>query len=147
MFLGQYCHTIDEKGRLTIPARFREMISEGAYITLGFDTNLMVLTSPMFQSISQRVNQLSLTEPKGREFRRLIFSTAHYIQVDRTGRILLPQFLRELAQIDGEVMVIGSGNFFEVWPLASWEAQYDLLKDAEANARRFEGFNLSSETS
>ncbi len=145
MFLGQYRHSIDEKGRLTIPVRFRELLAEGAYVTQGFEKNLMVLTSPTFQTISKRVNQMSLTESRARELRRLLFSTANYIDPDKNGRILIPQFLRELAELENDVVLVGVGEYFEIWPNDSWDAQYDKLKDTEANAQRFEGLSLAPE--
>ncbi|MBT3240279.1 MAG: division/cell wall cluster transcriptional repressor MraZ [Chloroflexi bacterium] len=145
MFLGQYRHNIDEKGRLTIPVRYREMLAEGAYVTQGFEKNLMVLTAPTFQAISKRVNQMSLTESTARELRRLLFSTASYIDPDKNGRILLPQFLRELSELRNEVVLVGVGDYFEIWPDDSWDAQYEKLKDTEANAQRFKGLSLAPE--
>ncbi len=73
MFLGQYEHTVDTKGRMTIPVRFRELLEEGAYITQGFDLNLVVLTASAFERISEYVNQMSLTDPSARQLKRLIF--------------------------------------------------------------------------
>jgi MraZ protein len=144
MFLGQYRHNIDNKGRLTIPARFRELLADGAYITQGFDRNLMVLRSPSFEGISRRVNQLSMTDPDVRELRRLIFSTADRADVDRSGRILIPQFLRTVAQIDSEVMVVGVGDYFELWAPEIWDQQLNQLQDVESNAQRFSAFDLFS---
>ena len=145
MFLGQYRHSLDEKGRLTIPVRFRDLLADGAYVTQGFDKNLMVLTAPTFQAISKRVNQMSLTDSTARELRRLLFSTANYIDPDKNGRILLPQYLRELAELGGDVVLVGVGDYFEIWPTDSWDAQYEKLKDTEANAQRFEGLSLAPE--
>jgi MraZ protein len=144
MFLGQYRHNIDEKGRLTIPARFRELLEEGAYVTQGFDHNLLVLTAPMFEFVSKRVNQMSLTDPTARELKRLLFSTADRIEPDKTGRILLPQFLRETAGLDGEAMLVGVGDYFEIWPPDAWDQQIGRMQDTEANAQRFAALDLSS---
>lgn len=145
MFLGQYHHSIDEKSRLTIPVRFRELISEGAYVTQGFDKNLMVLTAPTFQALSKNINQMSLTDVKARELSRLLFSTANYISTDKNGRILLPQYLRELAELGGDVVLAGVGDYFEIWSLESWDEQYEKIKDTKANAQRFEGLTLAPE--
>lgn len=145
MFLGQYHHNIDSKGRLTIPARFRELLDVGAYISQGFDRSLMVLTAPSFESISHRVNQMSMTDPAVRQLRRLIFSTADRLEVDRAGRILIPQFLRETAKLDGEAVVVGVGNYFEIWSPDVWEQQLSQLKDTDANAQRFSAFDLFTE--
>ena len=90
MFLNHYHHNLDEKGRLTIPARYRELISQGAYITLGFDQNLMVLTTSYFNEIAERSAKLSLTDATSRQLMRLIFSNAERVEVDKAGRILEP---------------------------------------------------------
>ncbi len=144
MFLGQYQHNIDDKGRLTIPARFRELLEGGAYVTQGFEQNLMVLTTPAFERISARVNEMSITDPTARELKRLLFSTADRVEPDKNGRILIPQFLREVAKLDGEAMLVGAGDFFEIWAPAPWQAQMARLQDTEANAQRFVGLDVSS---
>ncbi|MDH5507447.1 MAG: division/cell wall cluster transcriptional repressor MraZ [Anaerolineae bacterium] len=143
MFLGQYQHNIDEKGRLTIPARFRELLSDGAYVTQGFDANLMVLRAPTFEFISQRVNQMSMTDPVARELKRLLFSTADRVETDKNGRILIPQFLREVAGLDGEAMLVGVGDYFEIWSPQPWQQQISQLQDTGANAQRFAALDLS----
>ena len=144
MFLGQYRHTIDEKGRLTVPARFRELLVDGAYVTQGFERNLMVLTSPAFEAITQRVNHNSITNPTTRDLRRLLFSTAERVVPDKNGRILIPQFLRERNQLDGEAVLVGVGDFFEIWTPEQWDHRLDILMDTEANEQRFIGLDLST---
>jgi MraZ protein len=144
MFLGQYQHTIDNKGRLTVPARFREMLEDGAYITQGFDRNLIVLRSQTFEGMSRRVNQLSMTDPNVRQLRRLMFATADRADVDRSGRVLIPQFLREIAQIGNDAIIVGAGEYFEIWSPEIWKQQFDELQDAEGNAQRFATFDLFS---
>jgi MraZ protein len=144
MFLGQYQHNIDSKGRLTIPARFRELlVAEGAYVTQGFDNNLMVLTVPTFTQIYQRVNRMSMTDPMARLLKRLIFSTADRVDVDKVGRILIPQFLRDAVELDGEAVIVGVGDYFEIWSTNIWQDQIAQLKDVEANAQRFMALDLS----
>jgi MraZ protein len=143
MFLGQYEHTIDEKGRLTVPSRFRELLQDGAYITQGFDQNLMVLTAATFDHISSRVNRMSMTDPTARQLKRLIFSHADRLEVDRAGRILIPQFLRASAQLDGAAIMVGVGDYFEIWSPERWQEQNTLLQDGEANAQRFAALDLS----
>jgi len=143
MFLGQYEHTIDNKGRLTIPARFRDLLEEGAYITQGFDENLIVLTTQIFEMIYQKVNQMSMTDPAARLLRRLFFSHADFVEADRAGRILILQFLRQAAHLDGGAVVIGVGDHFEIWAPEKWAQQAALLNDTEANAGRFAAIDLS----
>ena len=144
MFLGQYRHNIDSKGRLTIPARFRELLSDGAYIAQGFEQNLIVLKTPTFEFISQKVNQLSMTDQTARELKRLLFSTAEYVTPDKNGRILIPQFLRDVAGLDHEAVVVGVGEYFELWSPEPWENELGKLHDTDANAQRFSALDLSA---
>ncbi len=143
MFLGRYHHTLDKKGRLTIPARFRDALEGGAYLVQGFDRNLMVLTPPVFERIYRRVNALSMTDPVARQLKRLIFSAASPVEVDRAGRILIPPYLREAIALEGEAVVVGVGDYFEIWPATAWEEQMAVLQDAEANAQRFAALDIS----
>jgi MraZ protein len=147
MFLGQYRHNFDAKGRLTIPARFRELLTDGAFVTQGFEQNLMVLTPPTFEVITQGVNQTSITDPTARDLKRLLFSTASQVEPDGNGRILIPQFLRELAGLDSEAFLVGVGDYFEIWSPTQWEEKMSLLNDTDANAQRFVGLDLSSSQS
>ena len=145
MFLGQYHHNLDEKGRLTIPARFREMLlADGAYVVRGFDNNLIVLPSPNFNALARHLNRLSLTDRNQRALQRRIFSGATQIEFDKVGRILLPQFLREAAQLVDEVIVIGNGELFELWSPEKWRLQEEQFLDDETNAERYAAFNLTS---
>ncbi len=148
MFLGQFQHNLDDKGRLMIPARFRELLEGGAYITQGFDKCLMVLTEPYFKEVYDRINAMNLTDPTARLLRRLILSNAYPIDVDKVGRILVPQNLRAFLAIEnGELIVAGQGDYFEVWMPDAWKAQMDMLQDVEANNQRFSTLNLSKNNS
>ncbi|MGD2027875.1 MAG: division/cell wall cluster transcriptional repressor MraZ [Anaerolineales bacterium] len=146
MFLGQYRHSIDAKGRLTVPARFRELLTDGAYITQGFEGNLMVLTSQGFEAMTAQVNRASLTDPTARDLRRLLFSNADRVTPDSNGRILIPQFLRDSYHLDGDAVLIGVGAYFEIWTPEDWERKMELLQDTAANAERFSGLTLSTST-
>lgn len=141
MFLGRYEHNIDEKGRLTIPARYREMLENGAYVTQGFDHNLIVHPSAFFEELSQKVNRLAYNDPNARQLKRFMFSTAERCDIDRAGRILIPQFLREAAELNDEVVLVGAGDYFEIWAPDHWERQDQLLQDSET-AQHFAALNL-----
>jgi len=143
MFLGQFQHNLDDKGRLMIPARFREMLDGGAYITQGFDRCLMVMTETYFQQVYERLDSMNLADPTARLLRRLILSNAYPFEVDKVGRILIPQNLRAFLQLDGEAIVAGQGEYFEVWKPADWNAQMAQLQDIEANNQRFSALDLS----
>jgi MraZ protein len=145
MFLGRYHHTIDEKGRMTIPARYRELLAaEGAYLTQGFDNNLNIFPQPIFERISKRVNQLSMTDPSARLLRRLMFSNAELVILDKTGRILIPQFLREEISLDSEAVIVGMGDYFEIWSTDQWAEQTTMMEESEPLAMRFMDLDLST---
>jgi len=144
MFLGQFQHNLDDKGRLMVPARYRDLLAAGAFITQGFDKCLMVMTDAYFQQVYERINSMNLADPTARMLRRLILSNAYPVEVDKVGRILVPQNLRQFLGItSGELTVAGQGDYFEVWAPAEWQAQMDNLQDVEANEQRFSTLDLS----
>lgn len=146
MFLGEYRHSIDNKDRLIIPVRYRELMDDGAYILRGFDRNLMVLTTKAFEAISYRLDQMSLTDPLARGLRRLIFGSATHLEVDKTGRILIPDFLCKKAGLtcDKEAILVGQGSYFEIWSSDEWDLQQQALDQAESNTERFKVLDLST---
>lgn len=141
MFLGQFEHTIDEKGRMTIPARFREELGEIAYLTRAFDQNLTVMPAPVFEALAERLNELSLTDPEARLLQSLIFSNAVRVEFDRAGRILIPQFLRDQANLKTTAVVVGQGKRFEIWAPELWAKQASQ-QNSPATAQRFKELNL-----
>ena len=148
MFLGEYRHSIDNKARLTVPVRFRELMEDGAYIVRGFDKNLIVLTPKAFEIISGRLEQTSMTDPLARKLRRRIFGSASRLEIDKAGRILIPEFLYEETGLasNQEAVLVGQGSYFEIWSINDWAAQQQVLKDDEANSERFKVLDLSTST-
>lgn len=144
MFLGQYEHTIDEKGRLTIPSKYREELESAVYVTQGFDGNLQVLPPDLFALMSRQVNSLSFADANSRRLRRIIYANAEVINFDSAGRILLPAFLREVANLKETAMVVGGGAYFELWSPENWQAQQESLKDVEANEQRFSALDIKT---
>lgn len=144
MFLGQFQHNLDDKGRLMIPARFRDLLEGGAFITQGFDRCLMVMTESYFKQVYERIEAMNLADPTARLLRRLILSNAYPVEVDKIGRILVPQNLRSFLGLEsGELVVAGQGQYFEVWTPALWSEQMAQLQDTEANTQRFSTLDLS----
>lgn len=144
MFLGHFQHNLDDKGRLMIPAPFRALLAGGAFITQGFDKCLMVMTETYFTQVYERIEAMNLADPTARLLRRLILSNAYPVEVDKVGRILVPQNLRAFLQIEGEAIVAGQGEYFEVWKPAEWNEQMTQLQDTESNNQRFATLDLSS---
>jgi MraZ protein len=144
MFLGQFQHNLDDKGRLMIPARFRDLLEGGAFITQGFDKCLMVMTDAYFKQVYERIESMNLADPTARLLRRLILANAYPVEADKVGRILVPQNLRAFLGIEnGELIVAGQGDYFEVWTPALWQEQMTQLQDTEANNQRFSTLDLS----
>jgi MraZ protein len=144
MFLGQFQHNLDDKGRLMIPARFRELLEGGAFITQGFDKCLMVMTESYFKQVYERIESMNLADPTARLLRRLILSNAYPVEADKVGRILVPQNLRAFLGVEnGELVVAGQGEYFEVWTPALWSEQMAQLQDIESNNARFSTLDLS----
>ena len=142
MFMSQYEHTIDTKGRLTIPVRYRDYLSEGAFITQGFDNNLMVLTHADFDNITRRTDEMSLTNPAARQLKRQIFGYAEQVNLDKMGRILIPGFLRQSAGLNDSAVVVGMSAFFEIWSPERWLQQSLDLQNPDADAQRYAAFDL-----
>ena len=147
MFLGQYQHSLDSKGRIIVPARFRDQLAEGGFVTRGFDRCLMVMTLDYFELVYQRINAMNLADPATRELRRLFFANAYSITPDKVGRINIAPNLREFAKIDTDTIVAGQGEYFEIWLPSLWEAQMTSLENEEANLDRFSALDLSGSIS
>ncbi len=122
VFLGEFQHTVDQKGRLAIPARFREELADGAVVTRGLDKCLVIYPRGEWETLAEKVSRLPQTQPNVRTLSRLLFSGAVDLSLDGQGRTVLPQFLREYAGIAANVAVIGLYQRIEVWSLEDWNA-------------------------
>lgn len=134
MFYGEYEHTLDRKGRLIIPAKFREVFKENYiekfYVTRGLDTCLFVFTEEEWRLQEQKFKALSFTKSQSRRFNRLYFSGACELTCDKQGRILLPQYLKTFAGIQREVMVVGISNRIEIWSKEGWKNFYEGSRES-----------------
>ena len=148
MFLGEYTHAIDDKGRLTIPSKVREVLEAGAVITRGYDKCLLVYTARDFAHLATRTAALSPTDPENRALLRVAFSGASESTPDKQGRISIPPFLRDYAGIDlgGECVIVGVGLYLEIWSQAGWLEQLQIVNDPALNAKRFSGLDLAPGT-
>ena len=134
MFYGEHEHTIDRKGRLIIPSKFREAFKENYverfFVTRGLDTCLFVFTEDEWKKQEARFKSLPFTSAEARRFNRIYFSGACEVTCDRQGRILIPQYLKEFAGIKSEVMVVGVSNRMEIWSRENWREFYKNTKDS-----------------
>jgi len=146
MFLGQFRHNLDSKDRLTIPAKYREQLGEGVTIVQGYDRNLAAYPDENFERVALQVKSLNPADPTARLLNRMVLGTANRVEIDKGGRVLIPEFLRKFAGLDSELVLVGMGDFFEIWSPAEWVKQETALMDAETNAERFKVLNLANET-
>jgi MraZ protein len=128
MFLGEYEHAIDDKGRLTIPAKFRAGLAEGVLVTRGLDGCLFVLPPAAREALSEKVANFPLSQASARLFSRMIYSGTE-CKLDRQGRILLPPPLREHADIESEVVIIGVNSRLEIWSKKRWQEQTTRMEE------------------
>lgn len=128
MFYGEYLHSIDRKGRLILPAKFREAAKGGFvekfYLTRGLDKCLFMFSEEEWRTQEGKFKAIPFTKQEARTFNRLYFSGAVEIVPDRQGRILLPQYLKDFAEIKREVIVVGVSNRIEIWAKNKWEEFY-----------------------
>ncbi|HEY8447815.1 MAG TPA: division/cell wall cluster transcriptional repressor MraZ [Thermomicrobiales bacterium] len=129
MFLGRYAHTLDAKGRLAIPARFREALTEGVVLTRGIDRCLALYPMSTWIPLAEKVNALPITDPDARAFRRMVFAEAVNLELDGQGRILVPPELRQYAGLEREVYVVGVHSSIEIWSPARWEEQQAAIDE------------------
>ena len=137
MFLGRHAHAIDSKGRLAIPARFRDELAGGVVVTRGIDRCLSLYPMAAWEPLAATVAALPTGDPDARDFRRLVFAEAADLAPDAQGRVLLPPDLRRFAGLERDALVIGVHTHLEIWSPAAWEAlQARLDADGDAIARR-----------
>lgn len=121
MFIGEYSHTVDSKGRLNMPSKFREKLSENFFVTKGLDHCLFVFPESEWRVFEEKLKQLPLTNKSARAFVRLFFAGATECNLDKQGRINIPQPLRSHAKLEKDVIVIGVGTRIELWSTDTWE--------------------------
>jgi MraZ protein len=144
MFLGQHQSSFEADNRLAVPARFRDLLAQGAYITQGFDRNLLVLSADAFQAIYARFTALNIADPLARLLLRMILGSATELEIDASGHMLVPSKLREFAGLEADAVLVGQGEYIEVWTPGAWQQQELRLQDVEANAGRFAGLVLTA---
>lgn len=126
MFMGEYNHTIDAKGRLIVPSKFREKLGDEFVVTKGLDDCLFVYPMDEWEHIEEAFRKVPLTNKKARDFVRFFFAGAASCEVDKQGRILLPPSLRAYAGLEKEIVSAGVLNRVEIWDKEKWERSNDI---------------------
>ncbi|MCI8483036.1 MAG: division/cell wall cluster transcriptional repressor MraZ [Lachnospiraceae bacterium] len=131
MFRGEYNHTVDTKGRLIVPSKFRELLGDEFVVTKGLDGCLFVYSTEEWEIIEAKFREVSQFSQKARKFARFFFAGATNCEIDKQGRVLLPAVLREFAGIEKEVVLAGVLNHIEIWNREKWQetSEYDDVEE------------------
>ncbi len=139
MFTGEYRHSVDDKGRVAIPARFRAQLDEGAFVSRWIDGCAAVFPRSAFEQLAAKVAELPLADTSARTFSRFLFASAFEVELDRQGRIVLPASIREWAGLEAEAIVVGGRDHAEIWTPARWEAYRREMESPDALAAHLNG--------
>ena len=142
MFIGLHNTSLDVKRRLALPHRYKGQLAEGVYVAQGFDRNLMLLTSDAFEAVARRIKGMNMADPLARLLFRMILGSATRLDLDKNGCIIIPQELIDFANIQDEALLVGQGDYFEIWSPMFWKEQEISLNNAEANAHRFSALTI-----
>ncbi len=129
-FIGEYKHSIDDKGRLAVPAKFRSDLSQHAVITRGLDKCLYVFTQPEWEQMAQKIKAMPFTNPNARSFQRLMLAGASEVELDSQGRVLVPEFLRTYAGLKKMAVIAGVYSRLEIWDEDAWNADKAKIESA-----------------
>ncbi len=130
MFIGEYHHSIDDKSRMAVPAKFRDALKRGAVVTKGLDDCLVVYPQAEWKALADKVSQLPMSQANSRAFSRFLLSGAMDVELDKQGRMLLPDYLRQYAKMGRKVIVVGLHTRLEIWDEKQWEAYRAKTEEA-----------------
>ena len=133
MFIGEYNHNLDDKGRLAIPAKFRTILKKGAVVTRGLDDCLFLYTKEQWLQIAQKLANLPISQAKSRAFARHMLAGAMDLEFDNQGRITLPEYLRKFSGLKKKVVIAGLYNHLEIWDEGAW-TKYKTATEKNSNS-------------
>ncbi len=142
MFTGEYRHTVDEKGRLAVPSKFRAQLESGAVVSRWMDECLAIHTRAGWNDLEAKVAGLRISDPGSRLFQRYVFAGAFEADLDRQGRVVIPAYLRDFAGLTEEAVVVGSRDHAEIWAPDRWETYSQALADPARLAEALEGLGI-----
>ena len=142
MFTGEYRHSVDEKGRIAVPSKFRAQLDGGAVVSRWIDGCLAIHTTSGWASLADKIAALPVTDASARLFGRSVFAGATDVDLDRQGRLLLPAYLRDGVGLEGEALVIGARDHAEIWAPATWADYRRAMDDPETFARAIQGLGI-----
>ncbi len=128
MFIGEYSHTIDDKGRLAVPKKFRTSLGKAPVITRGLDSCLFLYTGEDWEKIAQKLSTLPISQKNTRAFSRLMLAGAMDVSLDKQGRIMIPEYLRAYGKLSKNTIVAGLYNRLEIWDEGAWSQYKDITE-------------------
>lgn len=136
MFLGEFQHSLDAKGRIILPAKFRDALADGLVVTKGMEKCLFIFSRSEWPQLQTKVQSLPLAKRDARKFSRFFFGGATEEELDKQGRVLIPEHLRQYAELDRDVVIVGVSNRLEIWDKSNWikyveEAESSYVEIAE----------------
>ncbi len=132
MFIGEYKYNLDDKNRLAIPSKFRKFFTDGAVITKGLDNCLFIYTTKEWQKLVDKLANLPISKSKSRAFSSMMLASVMDVILDKQGRIILPDYLKQFAELNKQVVLAGLYNRLEVWDEKSW-GKYQRVSEKESN--------------
>ena len=132
MFIGEYHHNMDEKGRLAVPVKFRVDLAKGAVVTKGLDNSLFLYTLEEWKNLAVKLASLPISQSNTRAFSRLMLAGAMDVEIDKQGRIVIPEYLRKFAKLSKKAVIVGLYTRLEIWNEDEWE-EYKNNTEKESN--------------
>jgi MraZ protein len=142
VFTGEYRHSVDDKGRIAVPSKFRAQLEGGAVVSRWLDACLAIHTRTGWDALADKVATLPIADEGARLFQRFIFAGAVETSLDGQGRVLVPAYLRDMAGLDAEAVVVGSRDHAEIWAPARWDDYRRSLEDPESLAQALQGLGI-----
>ncbi len=142
MFTGEYRHSVDDKGRIAVPARFRAQLDDGAFVSKWVDGCLAIFPRSGWDELAEKVSALRLADADARTFSRFLFASAFEVSLDRQGRLVVPAGLRDWAKLGNEAVVVGSRDHLEIWSPALWDAYSREMGTPDALLEHLTGLGI-----
>ena len=142
MFTGEYRHSVDEKGRMAVPSRFRTQLEDGAFISRWIDACLAIFPRSEWDVLAGKTAALPIGDPNARTFSRFIFAGAFEVDMDRQGRMVIPSSLRTWAGLNGEAVIVGSRDHAEIWAPTRWDEYRQAMESPETLAEHLSGLGI-----
>jgi MraZ protein len=142
VFTGEYRVSVDDKGRIAVPVRFRPEFDTGGLVSKWLDGCLALHPRAAWESVAARVDPLPLTDARGRELQRFLYGTAFEIELDKQGRMVVPAVLRTFAKLGDQAVMVGSRNHLELWSPTAWDAWSERMDQPEVLAEHFQGLGI-----